>query len=211
MATVFAMRANIPEVPAPRVRHNSPAARHVLAAAGAASAGAMQGVPTTKDRHAQHPQNRRRLLLRRRGRRADRHRGRRRGAVVRVARRRPEPLGRRGLVAGGLRRSSSPPHDAAPGLLSARVRQPLALAAFAMLRLSLIFLLLLLSTATRTDEESVELAWLAGDARQKAVLESAERDWYHYRRLTDTNVRTILRGDECPGADQDQRRTHARG
>ena len=80
-----------------------------------------------------------------------------------------------------------------------------------MLRLSLIFLLLLLSTATPSDEESVELAWLAGDARRKAVLESAERDWYHYRRLTDTNVRTILRGDECPGADEDQRRAHARG
>jgi hypothetical protein len=96
-----------------------------------------------------------------------------------------------------------------------------------MLRLSLVFLLLLASTAAPLDapldaprdalrdaqlhEESLALAWLEGDARQRALLESAERDGYHYRRLTDTNVRTIMRGDECAGADPepDQGRTHA--
>jgi hypothetical protein len=80
-----------------------------------------------------------------------------------------------------------------------------------MLRLSLVFLLLIASTAAPRDEESEALAWLEGDARQRALLESAERDWYHYRRLTDTNVRTILPDDECAGAgpEQDQGRTHA--
>jgi hypothetical protein len=58
-----------------------------------------------------------------------------------------------------------------------------------MLRLSLVFLVWIASTATFVErsedelEETIELAWLEGDARQKAVLESAERDWYHYRKV----------------------------
>jgi hypothetical protein len=83
-----------------------------------------------------------------------------------------------------------------------------------MLRLSLVFLALVASTANTVEpseaelQESVELAWLDGDARQRALLESAQRDWYHYRRLTDTNDRSILHGDEC--GDPDQGRAYPR-
>jgi hypothetical protein len=86
-----------------------------------------------------------------------------------------------------------------------------------MLRLSVVFLALLASTGALPEEseaeqqESIELAWLEGDARQRAILESAERDWYHYRLLTDTNVRTILPADECGGAGEDQGRAHPGG
>jgi hypothetical protein len=58
-----------------------------------------------------------------------------------------------------------------------------------MLRLSLVFLVWIASTATFVEsseeelQESTELAWLEGDARHKAVLESAARDWYHYRKV----------------------------
>lgn len=57
-----------------------------------------------------------------------------------------------------------------------------------MLRLSLVFVVLMASTATPVEQLEAELQ------------ESVERDGYHDRRLTNTNVRTILRGDECAGA-----------
>jgi hypothetical protein len=86
-----------------------------------------------------------------------------------------------------------------------------------MLRLALVFCLWIGSTAHSVEEpdaelqETVELEWLQAGAERKAVLERADRDWYHYRRLTDTNVRTILPGDGCADENRDERGTYARG
>lgn len=62
-----------------------------------------------------------------------------------------------------------------------------------MLRLTLVFLLWLASTAWSVEELE---ARRAREAERRALLAHAERDWQVYRQLTDTNVRTILAPDD---------------